>query len=211
MKKILTIVAITAATYASFGQGYFAVTGASKSVWDIFTTTLTPKLGATESVGIYIGTGTPAVEAIANGVVTNQATVYSSNPWSTILNDPNFHLAVNSNTVANVIIPTTTAGGGFTISGTFPINGSAIGANSLYVVAWDKNYATPALAAAANAAVGWSSVFTYQGQTSFGTTPSFAASGFVPFGVNAVVVPEPTTLALAGLSGASLLLFRRKK
>jgi hypothetical protein len=39
-----------------------------------------------------------------------------------------------------------------------------------------------------------------------------AGGAFASFGTfSPVVVPEPTTLALAGLSGASLLLFRRKK
>jgi len=41
--------------------------------------------------------------------------------------------------------------------------------------------------------------------------PLFGGSGLAGFNMNAVGVPEPTSMALAGLGAAALLIFRRRK
>jgi len=77
---------------------------------------------------------------------------------------------------------------------------------SLFLVGWDANYATPTLAAVANAAVGWSASFNY---TSFAGTAAPHSMPLIPeFGVWGI--PEPSTLALAGLGSLTLFLFRRR-
>jgi hypothetical protein len=211
MKKTLAIIALSAVTLASFGQGYFSLQLGSKSVWNGFTTPGVDVLGATMDVGLYIGAAgqTPGVGSV--GIATNgaNASLVTPTSWSTVLNDPNFALAVNGNT-SNPLILANNANGSVTLTGTFPIVGTVAGNTySIYFVAWSNAYATPALAAAANTAIGWSSVFQYTSVSSIGTPATMAASGFLPFSVAGV--PEPSTMALAALGGASLLLFRRRK
>jgi hypothetical protein len=60
--------------------------------------------------------------------------------------------------------------------------------------------------------LGWSIIGTGTGQPN--TTPEalFSGTGITQgFTLFAVPVPEPATMALAGLGGLSLLLFRRRK
>ena len=214
MKKILTIVALSAISFASFGQGYFNVSLGTKSIWDAFSTANISKLGATINVGLYVATAgsTPSViGAIGAPAGTNSTTAWSSNPWTSILADANFKQATNGNTGAPIIL-TTSAGGAISITGTLPITDSIIGNNALYFVAWSSAYANPFLASADNSAVGWSGVFTYAAVSSIGTPPTMATAGFTPFAVEGIAAtPEPGTMALAALGGASLLLFRRRK
>lgn len=214
MKKTLAIVAITAISFASFGQGYFNVTLPTRGVWDGFTIPGADKLAATMDVALYIGnsvSATPAAESILNGVATNSTASFASSPWQTILTDPNFTLATNVNT-STAIILAVQANGSASLAGSTPVAGSVVGNNAIYLVAWSSAYADPTAAAAANAAVGWSKVFTYSAVASIGTPGTFAAAGYTPFGVNSIAAtPEPSTMALAALGGASLLLFRRRK
>jgi hypothetical protein len=58
-------------------------------------------------------------------------------------------------------------------------------------------------------ALGWSNSFNYTtGATVTATVEEFNQSGMNPFGV--ALIPEPATLALAGLGGLSLFFLRRK-
>jgi hypothetical protein len=79
----------------------------------------------------------------------------------------------------------------------------------LQVLAWAGNYSSYAAAVAAQAAVGESSVFT----AAVGASPtSFPVDVSGVGTINLISsVPEPTTMALAGLGGLSLLFLRRKK
>ena len=224
MKKTLliatTIVALSG--LSAMAQGYVAFQTGSRGTWDLFTPANlgTPKLAATANVAfLWANSGTPLIAAIQTATATNNlaanaaATASIPNDWNAILNDPNYHLGVDGTTSANPIVAITAAGAAsYNAAASFPLVGSNAGSSiSVYVIGWDKQYATPALAAANNSAVGWSSVFSYAtGANSIATVSTFTASSFVPFGVvNAV--PEPATFALAGLGMAAMLVSRRRK
>jgi hypothetical protein len=108
-------------------------------------------------------------------------------------------------------INTTTAGainynGGTAFAG--PTTTAVGGTYSLFMIGWSGGYATPALAAASGqSAVGWSAPFSY---TATALTAAPNLMGVTAFGV-AGVIPEPTTMALAGLGGLALLAIRRRK
>jgi len=222
-KNLLIAAAVMVVSVSSFGQGLFLFSGNTKTAWDNFTVPNVGKLGATIDVALlWAPSGSSAaITSIMASTPTNAAvvgTTYSAPAaWSAILNDPNFHFAVDGGTSANVQ-STTTAGGAWTYngSGSFSVNGTAGNTPySVFVIGWSSAYATPALAAAANAPLGWSSVFSYtSGQLPSGPGAFPAGTPAQQFGVlqgTVGTVPEPATLALAGLGGASLLFFRRKK
>jgi len=227
MKKILliTAIAVSASGVSSFAQGYFNIGGTVRGTWDLFTTAgqATPKFGGTVAdVGLMWGSGTPLISAIQTSTATNSVAANAAAEasitadWAAIMNDPNFHVAVDANTSlqiaktvgANGSSPYTTTGG---LSAT-PVVGTA-GGNSYqcYMIGWDSTYASPAAAAAAGAAVGWGSVFTYAAVSNIGTPLTMTASGMATgFGV-ITTVPEPASFALAGLGMAAMLVSRRRK
>lgn len=85
------------------------------------------------------------------------------------------------------------------------------GAASLMVVVWDSSLTADPFAPEALAGLwGRSAVFAYS--TPAGGTP--APAEFLPLNLASFsigIVPEPSSMALAGLGAASLLLFRRRK
>ena len=96
----------------------------------------------------------------------------------------------------------------------FDITGTSVStAYTLMLVSWNGSlYSTLAAAeAAGNGAIGFSAPIQYTSGT--GPTDNTVASApFAQFGTFVpAIVPEPGTMALAALGGASLLLFRRKK
>jgi len=217
MKKTLITVALTIASLASFGQGYFAFSGTPRSAWDSFTTQGVSHGAATMDVSFLWGAqgAVPSVDSILASTGTNNASFSSAAQqtaaWTAILNDPNFTLAYNTTLGATVQVGTSAAGGwSYNSAATFPVQNTGANSYTVYVIAWSNAYATPAAAQAANSAVGWSNPFTYAAVSSIGTPLSFAASGMLPFGV-ITSVPEPTTMALVGLGGLAVLAFRRRK
>ena len=84
----------------------------------------------------------------------------------------------------------------------------------MIVVAWNASAGTGALVNGTYADMGWSNPFDFPMGASandlVGQTLLSATGGMNQFGV-AALVPEPGTLALAAIGGASMLLFRRKK
>ncbi len=215
MKKIIVVASlITSLTSLSaFGQGYGLFTGNPRTVWDSFTYPDQPHVTSNVNVAFLWGMNgsAPLVESILNGVPTNATSMTSpfsiDAAWTDIVTDPNFTLAHNASD--NSLVSTRTlANGGFSYnsSSTFGISGTTAGTTyTLFVIGWDATYATPQLAAAAGSAVGWSPAFSYSVTSEIGTPLTMPASGLAHFGV----VPEPTTMALAGLGSLSLLLFRR--
>lgn len=218
MKKLLIIAtaAVSLSGLSVMGQGYFQFSGSTRGVWDAFTLANggASKLGATMNVAFLWGSGSALVSSVSSSTATNGSTVFSpADAWTAILNDPNYTLAIDANK-STAAIASSAANGAWSYTSTagtiFPVTGTGSGAYSVFVIGWDKTYATPADAAAANSAVGWSQVFSYTAANNVGTPLSMPASGLTPFGVIAPV-PEPATFALAGLGAAALLVFRRKK
>lgn len=122
-------------------------------------------------------------------------------------------------TTLNVILPA-----GFT-------GGPATGATSsdafnyyFQVQAYSGLFASAAAAQAAGGAFGYSDIFTSRASSTAAyfslastASPSFStwAAGTTPvlpggFGAIALIVPEPSSFALAGLGAAALLIFRRR-
>ena len=91
---------------------------------------------------------------------------------------------------------------------------SAGGAVALVVRGWTGTATSWALVAPSEA-IGYSSIFTINATGNPTTTPAGTptaitiAGGFT--GLQLHYVPEPTSMALAGLGAASLLIFRRRK
>lgn len=214
MKKTLLTVALTIASLASFGQGYFYFNGSPRFTWDAFTSPGAIRGNTTVDVAFLWGatTATPLIDGIATSTATNGAAINVTGAWSDIMNDANFHLAVDSSTSLVAVQQTTAAGGwSYNNPNDFGVSGTVAQSYLVYVIGWNAAYATPTAAAAAGSAVGWSAPFTYAAATSIGTPLSMTASGLTAFGVLPPIVPEPTTMALAGLGGLALLAFRRRK
>jgi hypothetical protein len=218
MKKTLITIALALTGFASFGQGYFLFTGNPRTAFDTFTTPGTSKGASTMDVGFLWGStaATPLISGIlasgtsTNSVASGNGSQFAATAWSDLLSDPNFTVAVNSGTSATVIVPTAATGNwSYNSAGSFGVTGTAAASYTVIVFAWNGAYATPTLAKNAGAAVGWSAPFTYAAVSSIGSAPTMALSGLTAFGV-VNPVPEPATMALFGLGGLSLLMFRRR-
>jgi hypothetical protein len=217
MKKLVLIGTLLVGVSA-FGQGYFTFTSGKSIVYNGFT-------GGAAALNTAVNTSflwaantaaVPLVAGIASAVPSSTTVASSSwtaaDAWTAILTDPNFVLAVNNNNNALAVQRTTSAGGiSYNAGASFPILGTTAGtAVRIFEIAWNGAYATPSLAqnaASTDGYVGWAPAFTYT-PTVFTATPVGFTS--VAFGTGGIV-PEPSTIALAGLGGLSLLLFRRRK
>jgi len=228
MKKQLIIAAVALGMAASsFAQGYALFGTSGKSwVWDDFSTSGVSQNGGTAGANINLAfligaqSATPLLGTTGNasGNTTPFSNAAGTTIWNNILNDPNFGLAknlANGNIVQTTVNTSSLVLGGWSFGSTFQVQGLAGGNYSVIAIGWNAAYATPSAAAAAGAAVGWSSVFAYTLQPDTSTAPStFNGSGMTAFGVTPIApaaTPEPGTMALAAIGGASLLLFRRKK
>jgi len=225
-KTILIAAAIAMAGISSFAQGNILFSGPSKGVWDNFSSSTPHLTGEGIYVALMFGTGTPTIASISGtGLLTagnggeytstnsiNLNTSFSAaTAWNDILNQSGWALVTGTNNVDPAQMAVSSSNGAFTYNA-----GSAWQSQNLtggtvynmYIIGWSSAYATPQLAAAANAAVGWSSYFSYTPAVGISTPPTFSGLA-TPFGV--VATPEPSTMALAAIGGASLLLFRRRK
>jgi len=226
MKKILTIGLVVAsfAATSSFGQGYFNFVSSKSQAYDgsgasavldtaVNVTFLWANVG-TANTGILatgsLKTGNNTTLASTVGYTDQQAwTAILGSGFTPAVNAANSLPAIQA-TLANGYV-SYNGGANFGVTGTSSPGGTT--QYALFFVGWTGSYANLAAAAAAGAPVGWSTVFTYTAGASSAATLS-QMSGNPSFGVFSPVaapIPEPTTLALAGLSGASLLLFRRRK
>lgn len=130
--------------------------------------------------------------------------------WQTVNNAAGLTVAGSPNATFKQST-STTAGSWFGGSRTMAGVASQAGAASLMVVVWDTALsADPFSTEALGGLWGRSAVFSYS--TPAGGTP--APAEFLPnnlAGFTIGIVPEPSSMALAGLGAASLLLFRRRK
>jgi hypothetical protein len=221
MKKLLIILLLAISTGVSYGQGLVFFDGESQGVWDNFSSS-EPILSADMKVSFMFGTGTPLISSLEigagadNPVPTNALPGYLGfdpyGAWIDILHDPNFLLATNTSLPGSPVVASVIGNGswGYNSSTEFHLAGASQNQTyTVYVIAWADNYATPQLAAAADAAVGWSDAFSYTIPPLISEpSPSFVQAGFLPFGV--VGTPEPGDCALAGLGGLSLWFLRRR-
>jgi hypothetical protein len=218
MKKIVysTIIVAAMASMSVFGQGYMTfLSGSGNGIFDIFTTPSTPTKNANMQVGFIwaAGTGLTLGALGASGTPTAAFSSVAS-PWSS-LTALSGGWTWGTNAANSLGIFTPTAGSPPPAAGVFNggvpgvLGSSASEGITIYIIAWNKALGTdPYAAAAASSAIGWSAPFNYTLGSS--TSPGGSmASSFASFGVDPV--PEPTTLALAGLGGLALLLIRRRK
>jgi len=212
MKKLLITTAATLVTVGVFAQGtvWFSnngfqkissgVTGSAASTW-----TVVPATANLLNFGLFYGTG-----ATQPGSLTFLGSVSG----------------VNSASSAGLIVNTSgTAVNALQVPGTTP------GQANVWVqlAGWTSSFGTDWAAAQAAAAAGGNNYFgtsrivnvapaanglgpaTGPGaiiwQTAAGTDPTKIAGGFAVF----TNVPEPSTMALAGLGMAAMLIFRRRK
>jgi hypothetical protein len=226
MKIKIAIIATLIATSGMniFGQGYVTFNGSTSSLWNEFTT---PGLGVRGNANINVAflwapVGTadllPAVGSqfsTRGGAAVNQVATNGVDSIATGLSSlqamlsGGWQFASNGTSLASITI-----GSAANFSyGQFQLAGSSAGtAYSIVVIGWDSASGLTAILNGSIAAIGWSNPFNYttgastldpNGQT------LFTGAGMNQFGV--APVPEPTTLALAGLGAASMLIFRRRK
>jgi len=221
MKKQIAILAtlMVAGSLSAFGQGYVAFSSALAYVIDEYST---PGVGTSANSGgidaTFLWAATTATDPLGAGLATTGVTSASSTAWTTVatmLSSDGWTLAQNvagSSPVEADNSPISTVGA--LNYGTLNLGGITGGnVYQLVVIAWYNNGGTIANLSQAEQAgtIGWSSAFDYTtAASSTGTLSQFSATGQMPkFGV--VTVPEPTTLALAGLGGLSMLFLRRRK
>lgn len=199
-KSIITVLAAVAVAATSYGQGTVTFANTAATHVRIQTSPNDPTL-----ISMPVGGG--AVQLLWAPVGTTDLELF--NPVQT---------PATANTTADGITRFVTAVGRFS-GGAATVPGiSAGGIAALVVRGWTGDYANWAEASAAallgEAQIGWSSIFTIDtgDPTSIpsGTpTALTAAGGFT--GLELAYVPEPSSMALAGLGAASLLIFRRRK
>lgn len=205
----------------TFGQGYLKVSSSANSqVLDGFTSAGTSVTSSKVSVALYWANGSSVASPFAALLATTPASGNSttsegytvSQAWAALsAASGTWTLAVDgtANVGNNVIMTTTTRGAAsYFAGGAFGIQGTSPSQNvTLIEVSWNSS---GALGSATS--IGWSSTLNYSLTDSLNT--GVAPTTFNAFGTftpAVAAVPEPSTMALAALGGASLLLFRRRK
>lgn len=178
------------------------------------------------ALGTEFGSQNPS--AVGNQVATNQVASTASglsaiasmlaSGWSIATNT-----ASGSGSAATGLAETTTSTSGkitaFNSGDAFDLLGGTGASDSsieLIVIAWNASATlgsgTSTFASVAD--IGWSNPFSDTVGSSAGdgnATSTFNSLNYNSFGVAPAAVPEPTTLALAGLGGLSMLFLRRRK
>jgi hypothetical protein len=217
MKLTAALAALVAASGVSaFGQGYVLFATSKNNVYDDFTTSGTSVVAPGDVTATFLWAATGTADPLGAGVATG-ATSLNAN-WATIASmlTSGWSIGQNAGVEADKADNNGGVQGGaisYNSSVSFQATGTPAGAGiEVVVLGWDNvgGIGTEAAASAAGAALGWSGAFTYAtGATSGSTISNFSVSGELPFGV--VSTPEPTSLALAGLGGLSMLFLRRRK
>ena len=234
MKKTLSIAAaLVIASASAFAQGNVALSGTLHGIWNntangafqgwqiagAFDTTLLFAPASTVSAlsGFVNGANGSGTNSVANN--TTGALNYSvATAWTDVESDMGATwFQVNGAASAATVLATGTASGTFSYnSGTAWSAGNTTGGTtySVYELSWytgpSAAWTTLALAEANNAYIGWSKVVQYVPTTGAVAPTTLNAANLGYYGVGGLV-PEPSTMALAGLGGLSLLLFRRRK
>jgi len=208
MKKIiLSAIVVAGFTTASFAQGYLNFDGSNN-------TSTSPT--ATSEGQVFINGQLDTATDI------NAELVYGATAGSVSLSDSVVTLLLSqaTSTTTSAVGTTQSALGDITafasgvlfdVSGNaYAVPGSTVGGTEYFqVYAWTGDYSTYAQALAAGADTATSDVFSEVLTSATGTETDI--EGMSALNLTAAVTPEPTTMALAGLGGLSLLFLRRKK
>lgn len=213
MKKLLTVAALTAATCVSFGQGVVNFNNSSSTLISAGTvpnaSTGTSMPGSSTRLFYF------AIFVAPSGTVTgdDQAAPLPNDPlWQTVGGtNVNHATAVGrlATTATAVVIPGVAGGG----TADFIVRGWSANAGASWAAAlafW--NGGNPAQDMWLGSSEIGNNIILGDG-AAIGTPTLFGVSGTQVGGFNMVLysVPEPSSMVLAGLGAASLLLFRRRK
>jgi len=222
MKKSIIIAAALAITSAStFAQGFVSWAGGSKGIWNTYTQgPTTSSLTTGIDVALLFFTSSPTDFLGQNGTSTNNgvSSYTTAAAWAAISGASSAIVVDGAPSLSSTpAVAATTGAGSFIYNSSAAWNSANVTGGTTYFgieVAWDTQGGTITTLAQAEAAagfVGWSQVFSYTPTTSSGTATVLGLSKEGNFGVGGTATPEPGTMALAALGGASLLMFRRKK
>jgi hypothetical protein len=219
MKKLIaiTLLATSLAGTSAFGQGYFKFASGKSEVYD--GSTASAVLSTKIQVALLwaaASTANPFSGLQASTQILGNTTtqpVWTDVQAQNALSGSTFQFA-SSSFIGGAVTGFTLANGSisFASGGNFDITGTLSSTPyTLMLVSWDRQYSSFANAAANNGAIGWSVPIQVTSGTGL-TDNSVTSAPFGQFGTfPGGPVPEPGTMALAALGGASLLLFRRKK
>jgi len=226
MKKLITTLAMASIATGVFAQGQVAFANLTGGLTTNSVASSYAASGFTANAG---GSGKLALTSAYYFTLLydTAATPANNNPltagWSQVTVGGTAVIGTNALAAGDMEGP---KGGGTML----PDNWAAGTAGSFIIVGWSANLGSSWSTVAGELADNWGNIAGYAanqnywfGVTSMGTaTPSSLPSGPTQlwpivgntFALNEVgpgVVPEPATMALAAIGGASLLLFRRKK
>jgi len=236
MKLKITALSLVAGMVgiSAYGQGFLVLSSGQNTIYDGFTTAGTSVVGGTEEgYALYWApnnTANPFASLAAITPTTGNSTTTASwtttQAWSTLSSASSWTLGVDSQTYGPVdgsgtipVVDKASANGVLAFYSQsigpaglgFGLDGTSAANYALLVVGFNGAYSDPTAAANAHSAIGWSylSSFALKGSA---TDPNIGTPNFSSFGVfTPAAAPEPGTMALAALGGASLLLFRRRK
>jgi hypothetical protein len=223
MKKLITTLALASIATGVFAQGQVGLSNFTGGI------TTNDVLSSFSGAGTLVATTSGKLAAVANGyyftlLYDTATTPANNNPltvgWTQVTIGGTPVIGTNYPTLAGDMQ-------GPTGSGTMtPDNWAAGTAGNFIIVGWSANLGTTWSVVSAELAADWATLnpaipyffgVTPMGSATPTSSPSPATQLFPivgnTFALNEVTppVPEPTTMALAALGGASLLLFRRKK
>jgi hypothetical protein len=220
MKKIfaIAVLAATFATTGAFGQGYFVMSTGKSQAFDGFSTAGTSTVDTKVGVALFwaaASTQSPFTSYLTStptgGNSTTTESYTAAQAWAA-LTGSSFVQGTSTAIGGNVQAQTSATGVlKFNNGVTFDMAGTTAGTTySLILISYDATqYANAAAAAAAGGAIGWSQVVQFTAASNIGTPSSPSIGQFGTFAP--ATIPEPTTIALAGLGGLALLGLRRKK
>lgn len=225
-KQLLTIAGVLTITCGAYAQGYVTMSSGVRWLWDEFTTPgvgIRPASAAVDyaiywapvstvdpltAVGTQFGTGSAtALQQTATNGVVGMAPIN----LNTVLTGAGWTLGLNGATPA----VGQSGGAGNLGYGQFQLAGTTAGGTyEMIIVGWNAAAGVGAILNGSYTAAGWSNPFNYLTGSSASDPNGTVGVGAAPYGNQFGIiptVPEPGTLALAALGGASLLLFRRRK